>query len=453
LVVEKSILFFMYLSNAFLLQIAFFWGLKKRRVYSALWGALFLFHLVAFPHLWLLLDEFGFDTLFLGQGLMLIGNTLLFFSCIGFDICMLKGVASYGTVRDWLINPNASKRRYLVLMLFLSFVIIAIQFRSGIERIAIGWEEARDSSSMVNSFTASIFDSIAIMFCFILFPSVWVTIRSRLFYLGFLLSLCCLAIFQIIGSRAVLLTIMATVYTELLLADLTQKKKISILLILSLIGFGLHTISRTTRGSGLLGIFQIILYGDLTEYIGDIGSIDLSGGESNIYRYYNYVIDKGYHYYPYDAWITIKRLLLLYVPTTLIPEIKPQDITYRLYSDAFFDGIFSEFISYSRLSFLLESGQTGSLHPTLWGDGYANGGLVGIFIYPIWIGFILVLIEKYICKLAPDRIFMIIPLTIAGYLMIARGNIVIGFGYLGYIIPLAMLLSYFPRFRFFLKKY
>jgi hypothetical protein len=423
---------------------AFLVGFQGKRIYSVLPGALFLFHMVSLAQFKSLVAEFSFSTLFLGQSLMLVANSLLLATCVVFDSFLLRDSVRFASVRSWLIVPHYSKRHYLVIMAVVSFVIIALQFRGGTVRISIGWEDARESANMV--------DSVAVLLSFIVFPSVWVAFRSKSYMLALLLGLLCFGIFQVIGSRAVLLTLIAAAYAELLLTDLTLRKKLSIIVLLGVLGFGLHTLSRLTRGLGLVGIIGIIMTGQLTEYVSVFENIDLSGGESNIYRYYNYVIDRSYDHYPYQAWVTFKRFFLLYLPTGWAPDIKPADITYTLYADAFADGIFDESAYYSRLRSLLEAGQTGSIHPTLWGDAYANGGLVGILIYPVWLGFILVLIERYIRKLSPVGIFMIVPLIIVGYLMIARGNIVIGFGYPGYIIPITLVLAYVTRLSLFEKK-
>jgi hypothetical protein len=178
-------------------------------------------------------------------------------------------------------------------------------------------------------------------------------------------------------------------------------------------------------------------------------AIDVTGGEGNIYRYYYYVVQKSYEHYPYGAWTTAQRLALLYVPARLAPDIKPADITYTLYTDAFDDGIFDDNPYLEKIGMLLEEGQTGSIHPILWGEAYANGGLIAILVVPALLGIILVIIEKYLRGLTPVGAVLIIPLTMVGFLMVARGNSVIGFGYPGYAIPMIAVVAWFGRLRLF----
>jgi hypothetical protein len=440
---ENTLVILVYATNAIVLLWAFLLGLKGKRIYSVLPGGLFLFHMASLAQFKLLITDFSFSTLLFGQSLMLVANILLLGTCVVFDNILLRDCVRFANMRNWLIPSRYSKRHYLIIMFVVIFVIIALQLRSGIGRISIGWEEARESTNMV--------DSWAILLSFIVFPCLWVAFRSKFYMLALLLGLLCFSIFQIIGSRAILLTFFAAAYSELLLTDFRLRKKITIMALLALLAFGLHTLSRLTRGLGLVGIIGVIMSGQLTNIANAIGAIDFSGGESNVYLYYNYVIEKSYDHYPYHAWITAKRLLFLYLPTGWFPDIKPPDITYTFYIDAFSDGIFDASTYYNKLAALIDAGQTGSIHPDLWGDAYANGGIAGILIYPICLGFILVLIERWLRKLSPVGVFMIVPLTIVGYLMIARGNIVIGFGYLGYIIPMALVLAYITRLPFLTK--
>lgn len=441
---QNSLILLAYVPNAAVLIAASILSLQRKRIYGVLWGALLVFHILSIAQSKSLLAEFGSGTLLLGQALMLLSNSLLFAICFLFERFLLRNDVSFKGVRSWLTSPDPTKHRYLIMVVIVSVAVIGMQVRDGFERLIIGWEEARESTSML--------DSVSIFLSFIIFPSVWVAIRSKLYLLALLFGLVYLGVFQVIGSRAVLLTLLAAAYAELLLSELSLRRRLLIMVLLGLLGAGLHTASRLTRGHGLLGIVDIFASGDATVLIDMLTDLDLSGGEANIYRYYNYVIEASYDDYPYHAWVTVKRLALLYFPTGWAPDIKPMDITYRLYSDAFADGIFNESAFFERLRITMEGEQAGSIHPTLWGDMYANGGLAGVVIYPVCLGFFLVLIERYIRKLSPAGIFLIVPLTIVGYIMVARGNVVIGFGYLGYIIPMVIVLAYISRLRLFNKK-
>jgi hypothetical protein len=146
--------------------------------------------------------------------------------------------------------------------------------------------------------------------------------------------------------------------------------------------------------------------------------------------------------YPYKSAVTLKRIGLLYLPTKIIPNIKPEDVTYQLWKDwVNADKLLSKLFQYIEIP--------GSLHPTLWGDAYMNAGLLGIFLYPLLFGFIAISIECFLKNLSSLGFDAIAPIVGVGYMMIGRGNVVIGSGYIGYIIPMVLLRMFMLRISVF----
>jgi hypothetical protein len=423
--------------NGLVLAAWFLVSLQLRRIYSVVPGALLIFHFAAAGQLGAATEEFGAQTVLYGQALLLIANVILAVTCTVFDLHFVPN----GRLQDvgrWLREPSPSKRRYFAVVAVLVALVAGLQIRGGIGRLAIGWEEARE--------TQGVFDSVAIFLSFIAFPSAWVAFRSRKYLTAMVLATLCFVIFQVIGSRAVLLTLVTIVYAELLLSRVSLGKKLATMVLLVVVGLGLHTASRLTRGIGLVGIFELARTFSITE-LAQSDAIDLTGGEGNIYRYYYYVIQKSYKHYPYGAWTTAQRLALLYVPAQMAPGIKPADITYTLYADAFDDGVFDESPYIEKIGMLLEEGQTGSIHPTLWGEAYANGGGIAILVVPALLGIFLAALEKCLRALTPVGAVLIIPLTMVGLLMVARGNTVIGIGYPGYAIPMIAVAAWLGGLR------
>jgi hypothetical protein len=428
--------------NGLILAGWFLASLKLRRIYSVVPGALLIFHVAAAGQLGAAAEEFGAKTVLYGQALLLIANVILAATCTLFD----RHLVPKGRLQDvgrWLREPSGSKRRYFAVVAVLVALVVGLQIRGGIARLAVGWEDARE--------TQGAFDSVAIFLSFIAFPSAWVAFRSRKYLAALVLATLCFAIFQVIGSRAVLLTLVTIVYSELLLSRLSLGRKLATMLLLVVVGLGLHTASRLTRGIGLVGLYELASSLSVSDLV-QSDTIDLTGGEGNIYRYYYYVIQKSYEHYPYGAWTTAQRLALLYVPAKLAPNIKPADITYTLYTDAFDDGVFDDNPYLEKIGMLLEEGQTGSIHPTLWGEAYANGGLIAVLVVPALLGIVLVTIEKYLRALTPVGAVLIIPLTMVGFLMVARGNTVIGIGYPAYAVPMIAVAAWFGRLRLLNKR-
>jgi hypothetical protein len=432
--VENIIILLIISINNCLALTAFLFGLHKKRLYSILWAGLLLFQLTSYLNFTSNISEFGFDKVYYGQMLFLLGNITLFFSCIIADGFLIPKNERFSNIKIWLDTSSLSKKKYIIFVICTLGLIILLILRNGFGRINIGWEEARDSTNVIDVFLT--------ILCFIIFPSIWVLFRSKRYFLLLIISMILLSIFQVIGSRAVLLTVITAIYVEILINKKSLSIKIWTLIKLGLLGFLIHTISRFTRGLGLQGLIDLIQNIGMLGFFESITQMNFSGGESDIIRYYNFVIQLGYDYWSIHEWPTLKRLALLYIPSSIIPDIKPMDITYHIWSDALREGLFNEDPYYNQLLAVAAEGQLGSLHPTLWGDAYINGGVLAIIIYSILLSTLLVLIDKFLLKLSPAGIFMLMPVTAVGYLMIARGNIVIGIGYLGYIIPIAIILAY-----------
>jgi hypothetical protein len=85
----------------------------------------------------------------------------------------------------------------------------------------------------------------------------------------------------------------------------------------------------------------------------------------------------------------------------------------------------------------------------LWGDAYMNAGMLGMFLYPLLFGFIVIWIEYFLKTLSSLGFYAIAPIVGGGYMMIGRGNVVIGCGYIGYIIPIILLIMYILRIHIF----
>jgi hypothetical protein len=225
--VEAAIYSVVYVANAVVLLLGFFVSVQKKRLYSVVWGALLVFQLTSLNATGSLFAEFAYDTLLRGQILMLFANCLLLSSLATFDGMFLRSISNFGGVQTWLTKSDLSKRRYLTLMVLLSVVIMALLLRDGLGRLSIGWEDARASSGLI--------DSVAVLLSFIVFPSVWVAFRAKHYFLLLLLGLLCLSIFQIIGSRAALLTLLAASYAEMLLTGQPLRRKLGVLLALGVL--------------------------------------------------------------------------------------------------------------------------------------------------------------------------------------------------------------------------
>ncbi|MBN1992355.1 MAG: hypothetical protein JW953_06595 [Anaerolineae bacterium] len=437
---ENISFYLLYTLNTLLLVTGLLFSLKRQRVYSLIWAALAILQIISIFSFKSFLADFGLDTLVYGQALMVPANLLFLIMTAGLDMILLQNRRlNSGRVE---VTEGISNRYFFIALAIVIFSIM-LRFRHGVALALSDWESARASLGLV--------DSLGTLLGFIYFPSIWLALKAKRFLLFILLSLFGFIFFQITGSRAMLLTLLCVMYIDLLRSSMPYLQKLFLLIVLGAAGFSLHTFTRLVRGLGLAAFLALVTSGGLLAHLASY-DFDLSGGESEIYQYYYYLIDKDYTQYPYKSGVTLTRLALIYIPGSMFPELKPADITYQIWLDALQDGLFNRSPYLHAWIAMVESGSLGSLHPTLWGDAYANLGILGMFFYPAFFGFILVMVEYHLMRLSYVSLYTIASIIGTGYLMVGRGNLVIGLGYIAYIIPLALSIFWLTKIPIIRKK-
>ncbi|MEW6685267.1 MAG: hypothetical protein AB1393_03560 [Candidatus Edwardsbacteria bacterium] len=423
----------LYFLNALVLLAGFLWGLQRRRIYSIFWLALLTLHFVSLLNFDNLLNKFSNSSLIYGQILMIIANSLFFLIVICLDLIILQkrrvGGKNYAEK-----EKQKGLNRYLIVIIVLLIVSFLIRLRGGTSILLSNWVQIRETEGLL--------DSLSTMLVFISTPALWILIKKRNYLLAILITLFLLFHVQISGSRAIFLVLGCAIIIDIIISSTSVLKKSFLLLILGIVLFVSHTFLRLTRGLGVMGFLTALSSGFQNT---SFKNIDISGGESQIYLYYYNVIEKDYDKYPYKTGVTLRRLALLYLPREIFPEIKPVDITYYLWTD-FLD-------ENPDLKQLFKNIKVpGCVHPTIWGDAYVNVGAGGILLYPVLFGFAIVLIEYFITNLSSFSLSAISPIIGIGYMAIGRGNVVIGCGYIGYMVPMIILLLLSMRIPLFAQQ-
>ena len=396
----------LYAMNTTILCAGYYRSFVRKRVYSILWGALAGYQILSFFQLNFYLSSFSSTALVKGQFLMVLSNLLFFAGFFALEPVFLRIPVS----RTDLASDLPRIRYYLVVAfsLGLAFVLLV---RNGTQVFYSNWEQSRESSNAL--------DVMSNLLGFIFFPCLWLLFKERKLFVGSMLSILNLVFFQISGARSVLMSLFCVAYFDLLLSKAAVVKKLLIMGLLCLVAFGFHSFFRLVRGMGAAVFLSTTFSGGLPEYLSTYEEVDYSGGESEIYKYYYYVIEKDYGPPFYRSHTTLVRLALLYVPTSLASEFKPGDLTYQIWYDALRDG-------YLRVTYLPQlkaraaRGQFGSLHPTLWGDAFASSGLLGICVYPLLFCFAVITIEHMIIRCSSFCCFTLVPAIGVCYLLLGE---------------------------------
>jgi hypothetical protein len=402
------------------------------RLYAAFLAGLLLYQVLSLASIGYFLEEFGADVLIHGELVILSGTLMILISIEFFET--LIGVTNRGEPNKCISDVIADPGRYLVIAGSSFLFLLIVMTSRGSVFLDSNWEELRPGLGFL--------DSVATLLQFIAFPVVWILFRLGRRHIALFSLVLALAVFAAYGSRAALLTIPATIgldyYYRGLLFDRRYMVFGSAFVVLLVIV--LHVGGRIIRGLGLGGVVSIAQgdFSSIVSLLEDPEQIDWSGGESSIMYYFLFVIREG-SIQGIEHLSSVLRWLTMYLPRALAPDLKPIDATYSLWVYAANAGVFDGKDTLDKILDIVRQGDMGSLHALFWGEAWMNGGVSALVTMCVLLGCCLVIIE-YIYSLLPATVVALIaPATVIGYLMVARGNSVIGLGYIAYLLPFALV--------------
>jgi hypothetical protein len=423
-------LLFLYALNGAVLMFGFFLSFRRRRVYSVLYGGLAAFlamGVVAGAGL----KDFDASSLAEGQLLMFLSNFLLLFTCEAIDGVWLSGGDVHTRSAGAIIGVGVERYYWAAFGMFTVMFLLVLS-GGGLSRLELNWSEARSATGYL--------EVPANLMAFGAFPAVWMALRQRHFGWVITFGVLAFVFFETSGSRALLISIGGAAFLDLMTSRSRLRKRIGVLILLSFLSLAAHTTARWMRGFGPAFMYNELFSGHLMEDLGSNVQIDYTGGEAGPLGSYYYALHMNPNEPPYGRATTWVRVALLYVPKEIFPE-KPLDLTYQVWADQLVSGYMNADPMVEILAEKLSRGEPGSDHMLLWGDGFLNFGFLGFVIYPVAIGIFAVFLERAIGRLSRLGLITIGPIAVLFYVWLARGNVVIGFGYLAYIVPFMLLLS------------
>jgi hypothetical protein len=413
-------------------SLAAWWALRRKRLYAFLFGGLLAYQLLTMLRLVPLVDEFGLDVVSIAAALSITGCVSLWLAIWIFER-VTQSVATR-TDRNPILEGAALWHHYLPLALICLLAIAAVAARRGELILEMNWEEFRSQVTFL--------DSLATLLQFLVFPAAWVALRAGRKSWAVMFGLVTLITFPVFGSRAALLALPAAIALDLLRSGFGRARAIRLLWALGLAAVGLHVLGRIVRGLGIGGIYRIASGQTDARDVADevFENVDFTGGETEISRYFMFALGQA-PFPDIDPLVSVRRWLLFYAPQSVFPDLKPEDGIYALWRHAANAGIFDDYPFIERIIELLRFGDSGSIQATLWGELWLNGGWAAIPIAVVVLGFIVVAIERGIERLPSLCAALVAPATAVGYLMVARGNSVIGLGYFFYLFPIGLAIS------------
>lgn len=403
-------------------------SLRLGRIYGILLGLLSVYVLFTLASYGELASEFTNQTIELASFVVLVGTCSLLSSLLFFEYLFKR--KAFNTRMHWIGNIRAGSkihsRRTLV------FGIISLVLFLGLRHdFDLTWSEERlEGGPLIVVATFLMLLSAPGMI------SSWFLRKySQACFLLVINSACII----ISGSRAAALTVVGfSAWLSFAFAK-SGRDRIRLLCIIGTTAISLHLFLRFLRGISPLDLYNAVSNGTILDLlISSSSSLDISGGEFAISRYFVFAIDSS-HSADYGVMTSAFRTILLYVPRIFKFIEKPVDITYSLWAEAYQAGMFSHQDGAAILSESFLSGNFGSVHPTMFGEFFASGQWLSLVASSFICGALCILIDRTLSRLAPAHALLLLGPVVVGMAFVARGNSVIGFGYFAYLYPLVLL--------------
>lgn len=406
-------------------------GLRRRRLYTFFFLAVIFYQTVSLLTLSELLGEYGALLLLQAEMIAFVGTVIVSAVIVTGDVLVPERQRFdnfTGPLDAIVARPGA----YLAIAGGCLTVATALMLRGGLGFAERTWVQSR--------LDANYLDSLATFMLFMAFPAAWVAARSRYAFLSGLLLIWSLTLFVVFGSRAALLTLPMVVVLDVFARFGTTRIRVRTVALVVVAALGLHIVGRIVRGFGLAGVIALVQGQSMSadEWLNVLANLDLSGGEAAIYRYFLFVVSAG----PFTdvmSLTSVIRWLGMYVPSSLFAGAKPTDLTYTIWWHAYSAGLFDSYESFGELLKVIGAGGGGSLHPLVWGEMWVNGAWPAIPVFAAALAAVLLIIEGAYVRVPDVAYVLAAPATLIGYVMIARGNSVIGIGYTAYVLPMALV--------------
>jgi len=410
---------------------------KARSLSLFLWGTLLI--MFGFPHLFvILLGISGYDELVMIKASLfvilfnivyLITRMILTkgFRSLVMKTCLANAALVHNKKSKDFITIRMNRYHFIVLCISLSILLYFVyRYLGGLS--GASWGAFRRLNSKLG------LKSLQRYGTFLFFGSAGVALSFAVNQKRnmFLMTMTMIVVYCLLtGNRITILPAMVTIVLIYLRSESTNlsAKKIAGLLIISFFAIYVIYMLRLLRFYG--GFYNMFSTRSLVELNGQVLEMLLNGeGELGLRRAFYHFIKYDNNFANFNKGHTYIRLLLIGVPSFIIPDIKPPDFA----------------ISMGSAWSMNPYNTTYSMHPTLYGDCFANLSWFGVFLGIFWGLFVYFADKKIAQEVTSAReISMVLLGTV--YVIIGRGSVYNGifYGFAGVLVIICIKLL--SRFR------
>ena len=419
------------LASTLLLMFMAVVGLLRRRLSSVVFFATAGYAFVAAANAEDLIGQFGEDTYFQMSLIYVIASIVLSISVQFFSEFVPRLRLSLPVWNQHDFQWHAT----LATVLALASATLIIFSRGG--NLFLNWADARESNDFLTALATLLFMLAS--------PGIISAFYAKRRALGVILLLLCLGLFVVIGSRASLLGALIFGMWLMLVRAKGVGSRLRVVVIALVLTFAIHTFLRSLRGFGIGGLLKAFDEGNLlAALLSPQDDVDVSGGEAHVPDHFMFSITQS-SIDNFGFMTSIQRLILLPLPSVKEWITKPMDVTAILWNKAFESGLLNDAQGQALLLESYITGKAGSLHPTFFGEYFLAGGWIALVLSIVVLGAVFVAIDFFMHRADRLTALALCGPVLIGYLFVARGSSVAGFGFIVYLGVMVGLLRYFVK--------
>lgn len=390
-----------------------------------LWATLML--MFGMPHL---LTSFTGDYKYNNTVISWASVFVIVFGLLYLGVRIIIGKNIQKTNRDYFMYENLkslvaednSKHSTLTIVLVIVVILKLYPFiKSSGGLLATSWGLGRAYTSGLSYFNSYQITSVAFYALAGIIVFFWVKKEYKLFVLSLVIYLATVIVTR---NRMEVLPFLCAIIT----IPIYKNKKISISIVVAgfiatifvvYLTYGLWVFRHYGSISNFINSFNLQ---DFVDKINNHLRTDTDNGELNYRKWFYYFIQNDNNFDNFNRGHSYIRMLLVYLPTQFSGGIKPPDFA-------------------QSMGTAIGMSAGGSMHPTLFGDCYANLNVFGVLLGIFW-ALYATLADKLTINQAPLEAILIYILNSISFVIIGRGSVYNGFIPVAYGIPLILLFSY-----------
>ncbi len=328
------------------------------------------------------------------------------------------GKFNYEYIKNKLKDSKTTILTIILLLIVVRSIYVLAKYSGGL--FLSSWSLKRAYSTSLNYLSI---DKILKVIFFSLSGLPVITFIKKQYKVTFLLMI--IMLFSVIVSRNRIEILPIAVSLMMLVLFSKKRIKLSTIIMVVFIGilviysiYGIRIFRHAGTVDNFLSMYSLSTFNDKV-----FEHINTDNGDLGLRKYFYHFISKDNHFFGFGQGSTYIRMMLVYIPTRFAFELKPSDFAVTMGA-------------------AVGASIGGSIHPTLFGDCYANFGWYGIFLGIFWAIFAELGDYIIVSRRKMSDSILIYAIYAVSYVIIGRGSVYNGFIYIAYGVPIIMILSY-----------